>query len=468
MSGILAHAMDFDSVPEPNFAPNRRYIFDITELVRFAHGGKHFGLSGIPRILLLLAYYAKRARPDQVKVGYFDNVDLCYREFEATDTLLQFEKLKEVLREENYLKPIKHWKYEHQSLKYFYHHVAHILTLSAKRFSRRIEGGQRRLSRQFTLRQGDCFVCLGGSWNTLDLFRYLEDKNFLKHGVVNLAVLVPDMIPTQKGNVSGVVAAPQFDHWLRELLRLDALLLVNSDSTLNDIRSWCGRYDYRPPSVAKFAFGYQLEWLSGNTIRNEVTALQDDLYVLAVGPLTGRKNGGNLIRAWQILSKRIPQEQLPLLVLAGREAGESLPRCGLSQDLAEWNKLRFVQSPNDLELHHLYKNCMFTVYPSFYEGWGLPVSESLSYGKVCATSNVSSMPEVGGTWCEYFDPADPNDVARVIERLTADPAYLKACESRIDPRQLLTWKEASKALLTTLECLVRDEITISGWETQFM
>jgi glycosyltransferase involved in cell wall biosynthesis len=461
MSENLAQAMDFDSGSQPNFAHNRRFIFDITELVRFAHGGKHFGLSGIPRILLLLAYYAKRERPDQVKVGYFDNIDFCYREFEATDTLLQFEKLKEVLRNESYLKPIKNWKYKRLSLKYFFHNTAHIFTLSAKKLLRRIEGGQGRPSRQLTIRQGDCFVCLGGSWNTLDLFRYLEEKNFLKHGTVNLAVLVPDMIPAQKRYVSCVVAAPQFNYWLKELLRLDALLLVNSDSTLDDIRSWCGRYNYRLPSVTKFAFGYQLERLSGNTIRNEFTALQGHPYVLAVGPLTGRKNGGNLIRAWQSLSKRIPQQRLPLLVLAGCEAGESLTRCGLSQDLVKWDKLRFMQSPNDLELHHLYKDCLFTVYPSFYEGWGLPISESLSYGKICATSNVSSMPEVGGDWCEYFDPADPDDISRVIEKLAIDPDYLKIRERKIDPRQLLTWKEASNALLATLENLAHRRNNLS-------
>ncbi len=462
MSGNLAQAMDFASVPEPGFAPDRRYIFDITELVRFAHGGKHFSLSGIPRILLLLTHYAKHARPNQIKVGYFDNVEACYKEFEATDTLIEFEKLKEILRNENYLKPIKHWKHKRYSLKYFYHNAAHTLALNAKRFWRAIQGGRRVPSRRLALEQGDCLVCLGGSWNTLDLFSYLEEGDFLKPGMVDLAVLVPDMIPTLDGHVTGVVAVPQFDYWLKELMRFDALLLVNSDNTLNDIRTWFQRHNYENAKVAKFTFGYPLERLSGDTIRSEIFAPDSHQYVLAVGPLTGRKNGGNLIRAWKSLSERLPQDQLPLLVFAGNEAGESLPRCGLSEDLAEWDKLRFIHTPNDFELHHLYKNCLFTVYPSFYEGWGLPISESLSYGKVCATSNVSSMPEVGGSWCEYFNPADPDDMARVIERMIVDPAYLEACESRIDPGQLLTWEEASKALLATLDSVAPDGEQLPG------
>lgn len=449
--------MDFDLPPKRSVVPERRYIYDITELVRFAHGGKYFDLSGIPRILLLLTHYAKHARPDQVVIGYFDNVEWCYKEFEAVDELLEFDKLKEILKGTNYIKPAKHWKHKYPSLKYFYHNIAHDLTLSVKRFWQAIRNRRNVQSKRLKLRQGDCLVCLGGSWNTPDLFRYLETGNFLKSGMVDLAVLVPDMIPTLKEKVTGVVAVPQFEYWLQELMRLDARLLVNSENTLRDIHSWCHHHNYADARVAKFTFGFQFKRLSGSAIRSEVSALKNCRYVLAVGPLTGRKNGGNLIHAWHQLSKHVQQDKLPLLVFAGNEASESLPHCDLDKDLSAWEKLRFIRSPNDFELHHLYENCLFTVYPSFYEGWGLPISESLSFGKLCVTSNVSSMPEVGGSCCVYFDPANPDDMAGVMERLIIEPTYLAACESRIDPEQLPTWEEASNGLLATLDSFVPDD-----------
>jgi glycosyltransferase involved in cell wall biosynthesis len=430
-------------------------VFDITELVRFARRGKNFGLSGIPRIVLLLAYYATRARPGQVKVGYFDNIDWCYKEIPDTDALIDFEKLKENLSStQNYIKQVKHWKYKRNSLRYIYHSAAHALALNARKFQHAIFGKKAGSSKRLDLARGDCVVCLGGSWNTLDLFRYLRDAELLKPGVADLVVLVPDMIPTLSQQVSGVVAVPQFEHWLRELMALGAPLLVNSDSTRNDIRTWCRRHDYADAKVAKFAFGDEMVLLSGNSVRDEVRSLEGRPYVLAVGPLTGRKNGGNLIRAWQSISTRVRPDRLPLLVFAGSEGGDSLVRCGLGEDVADWDRLRFIRSPNDFELHHLYKNCLFTVYPSLYEGWGLPISESLWHGKVCATSNVSSMPEVGGNRCEYFDPADTGDMARVIERLIVEPAYREACARRIDHAQLLTWEQSAKALLTTLDNFV--------------
>ena len=463
MTGDLGRAWGFAPSPEPDLMPHRRYVFDITELVRFARRGKHFGLSGIPRISLLLMYYAMKARPSQIKVGYFDNIDWCYKEFAEADILIDFEVLKKILNnKQKHLRSVKTWKYKYNSIKYIYHNLIYSVVLNSRRFQRAILGGRSTSSKRLTLGPGDCVVCLGGSWNTLDLFRYLEEAGLLKPGVADLAVLVPDMIPTLGKNVTGVVAVPQFEHWLNELLRLGTPLLVNSDSTLNDLKKWCHRHDSMDTKVAKFAFGDEMVLLSGNSIRADVLALKGCRYVLAVGPLTGRKNGGNLIRAWQSISTRLPQDRLPLLVFAGSEEGDSVVRCGLSEDIAAWDKLRFICSPNDFDLHHLYKNCMFTVYPSLYEGWGLPISESLWHGKVCATSNVSSMPEVGGKRCEYFDPTDPNDMAQVIERLIRDPAYLEACARRIDHAQLLTWEQAAKALLATLDSFVPYGNTLPG------
>ena len=61
---------------------------------------------------------------------------------------------------------------------------------------------------------------------------------------------------------------------------------------------------------------------------------------------------------------------------------------------------------SDGELAWLYRHAAFTVFPSLYEGWGLPVVESLAWGKFCLASSAASLPEAGGTWAEYQDPWD--------------------------------------------------------------
>ena len=63
-----------------------------------------------------------------------------------------------------------------------------------------------------------------------------------------------------------------------------------------------------------------------------------------------------------------------------------------------------AQILTDADLKVLYEGCLFTLFPSFYEGWGLPVTESLAFGKPCIASNRSSIPEAGGKLARYIDP----------------------------------------------------------------
>jgi hypothetical protein len=71
------------------------------------------------------------------------------------------------------------------------------------------------------------------------------------------------------------------------------------------------------------------------------------------------------------------------------------------------------------------------VYPSFYEGWGLPVTESYCFGKAVASSNASSLPEAGGEIAQYFDPYGVREAYQVIEKLAFDEGHRKAIEARI-------------------------------------
>src|SRR5262249_3341185 len=78
----------------------------------------------------------------------------------------------------------------------------------------------------------------------------------------------------------------------------------------------------------------------------------------------------------------------------------------------------------------LYGRCLLSVYPSHYEGWGLPVAEALAHGKYCVASATSSLPEVGGGLADYADPLDLPAWQGLLERALFDPAFLAAREAR--------------------------------------
>jgi hypothetical protein len=77
----------------------------------------------------------------------------------------------------------------------------------------------------------------------------------------------------------------------------------------------------------------------------------------------------------------------------------------------------------DVELQALYRDCLFTIYPSLYEGWGLPVTESLCYGKVPLIADNSSLPEAGGSLALYFKTGSTVAMTTMLERLILDRGF---------------------------------------------
>jgi glycosyltransferase involved in cell wall biosynthesis len=106
---------------------------------------------------------------------------------------------------------------------------------------------------------------------------------------------------------------------------------------------------------------------------------------------------------------------------------------------------------SDAELQQAYRCCLFTVFPSLCEGWGLPIAESLAHGKLCVASNRTSIPEVGGNLVDYFDPSNEEDALAKIERPLIDPGYLAAREAQVRTEfRRRTWAECAHALIRAL------------------
>jgi glycosyltransferase involved in cell wall biosynthesis len=100
----------------------------------------------------------------------------------------------------------------------------------------------------------------------------------------------------------------------------------------------------------------------------------------------------------------------------------------------------------------LYRHCLFTVFPSLYEGWGLPVAESLAFGKFCISSDRGALPEVGGDLVEYLDPWDTVAWTEALRKYTSEPERLRERESRIRSRfRLKTWEQFGEAFFQELQ-----------------
>ena len=172
-------------------------------------------------------------------------------------------------------------------------------------------------------------------------------------------------------------------------------------------------------------------------------------YALLVGTVEARKNHLLALKGWRQLIERLGQDAVPDLVCIGRlgwHADEFLDQYVATHGLSGKVSL-LSNSVSDVDLARFYAHAQFTVYPSRYEGWGLPVSESLAFGKVAITANNSSLPEAGGDLASYFISDDVDDFVRVIESDGLDDAARAKREGRIAAEfEDLTWQHVANSI----------------------
>ncbi len=139
--------------------------------------------------------------------------------------------------------------------------------------------------------------------------------------------------------------------------------------------------------------------------------LRSGEYLLAVGSLKPSKNFGLVPRALQAMAQG---QRLPLAV-----AGEHDSRVFCDQDVATAGDVRWLGFVSDDELRALYRHAAWFIFPSLYEGFGLPALEAMAHGCPVLAARSSSIPEVCSDAALYFDPHDAQSLARLLERVSA-------------------------------------------------
>jgi glycosyltransferase involved in cell wall biosynthesis len=175
-------------------------------------------------------------------------------------------------------------------------------------------------------------------------------------------------------------------------------------------------------------------------------------FLLYVGGVDYRKNLEGTIRAYAELPQSV------------RDAHQLVIVCRLAQHLRfslrvfarrlgiESRNLVLTGFVDDRGLAALYRSCELFVFPSLYEGAGLPILEAMTCGAPVAASGVSAMPELLGDREATFDPSDPADIARCIREAIDDPAKLESLRERSRERvALYTWKRVAERTLEGYE-----------------
>ena len=145
-------------------------------------------------------------------------------------------------------------------------------------------------------------------------------------------------------------------------------------------------------------------------------------YIYNGGGLEGRKNTESVLRAYKILLESYGHASwLPKLVISGKLMPELSPLVcdveALVKGLGLEKEVILLGYVNQKDLPAIYRNASVFVYPSLYEGFGLPVLEAMNQGVPVIASKTSSLPEVGGDSILYCNPKDVDDLAMVMKNV---------------------------------------------------
>jgi glycosyltransferase involved in cell wall biosynthesis len=175
-------------------------------------------------------------------------------------------------------------------------------------------------------------------------------------------------------------------------------------------------------------------------------------FILMVSSIDIRKNQAFLLPIWSRLIHELGREATPDLLLIGKNGHRSHEFLSLLAESVELKgKIIVLNRVRDQELAWYYQRALFTVFPSLAAGWGFPVAESLSFGKVCVSTEIDSIREVGGDLVSYVAANDFGGAYKLIKGLIVDPDERARLESLIANRYRPTqWATTANIILGAL------------------
>lgn len=262
------------------------------------------------------------------------------------------------------------------------------------------------------------------------------------HPVIPQVVTIHDLIPLRFPS-----SAPRLHHYFRvvvpRIARASAAVIAMSEATRRDVIRLLGvpgervhvvhqgyRADLFHPAAAAEVEGVRARYRLGR-------------YLLSVGEGRPYKNIPRLLRAFARVS--LPDLQL---VLVGRAVPQEVDLPALARALGIAERVRFPGFVADEELAPLYAGAEAFVFPSLYEGFGIPPLEAMACGCPVVCSDRASLPEVCGEAALYVDPEDEQSIAEAIERVVGDEGLRDELRARgLERAKGFSYRRAAERVL---------------------
>jgi glycosyltransferase involved in cell wall biosynthesis len=282
----------------------------------------------------------------------------------------------------------------------------------------------------------------------IDLFHFTNPLNYID-GPFKKIVTVHDLAPLHDPSWSKEHAGRLFKEKLAQVVSADAIIAV-SEFTRQDLVE---RLKVDSKKITVVYEGAGEEFFPDNDPEATRAITGTDTYLLCVGQLQPRKNNLNLIRAFGIIAPHFPQLKL---VFVGRSASEEY--LGLLHNVVKEvgveDSVIFAHAVDNAGLRKLYTRAECLVYPSLFEGFGLPLLEAFQCGTPVITSRTSSLPEVAGGAGLLVDPHSIEAIAEAMRQFLSNSDIRQKLRAAIPKQlQMFSWEKAARETLNVYASL---------------
>ncbi len=266
---------------------------------------------------------------------------------------------------------------------------------------------------------------------------------------VKVVGLIYDLVPLVVPQFTAEVTTGQYKRELPKAIKTFDHWISISQNTKKDLITYARENELSvfDENVSVVRLGAEIN--KDAISRKPSKSLSKD-FILFVSTIEARKNQFLLYQTVKLACEN--KIDLPLIVLVGKHGWLSDDLIYiLTNDQELTDKILWLDKIDDEGLRWLYSNCMLSVYPPYYEGWGLPVAEALAYGRPCIASRSSSIPEIAGDLVDYFSPYNPMELLHLLDTITNNPNELESRVKRALKYQIDSWTDTGdevKAILS--------------------
>jgi glycosyltransferase involved in cell wall biosynthesis len=268
---------------------------------------------------------------------------------------------------------------------------------------------------------------------------------------LRLVQIIHDVGPTAQPQFFEEVAVSP-EAYNSRILPIADLVLANSKNTKVELTSWLQRNKLHVPRIRVFRLGDDIAISEPKKPTDDTfkrSGLKGGDFLLMVGTIEVKKNHMLLYYVYKLA--RVRGITLPKLVIAGRRGWMSDAAFTLmTKDADVKDSFVFQLDKPDEVLAWLYGNCLFTILPSLYEGWGIPIAESVARGVPCLASNFGSMNEVAEGFVTRFCPVSTDECLAAIQKML-NPDTLEKARVHVSNYRQFSWDDSFKQVVSYLK-----------------